>query len=92
VALVEGVVAHDERIIELLSTYSHGWTVDRMPAVDRQVLRIGVFELLWADDVPDAVAVDEAVELVKSLSTDGSPSFVNGLLGRLLTMKPGLID
>lgn len=92
VTLIEGVVTHDERITELLSTYSHGWTVDRMPAVDRQALRIGVFELLWVDDVPDAVAVDEAVELVKSLSTDDSPGFVNGLLGRLLTMKPGLLD
>ena len=63
-----------------------------MPTVDRQALRIGVFEPLWVDDVPDAVAVDEAVELVKSLSTDDSPGFVNGLLGRLLTMKPGLVD
>jgi N utilization substance protein B len=92
VTLVEGVVAHGERIDELLSTYSQGWTVDRMPAVDRIVLRIGVYELLWRDDVPDAVAVSEAVELVKALSTDQSPSFVNGLLGRLLEMKPSLVD
>lgn len=91
VTLVEGVQAHRERIDELLSTYSQGWTIDRMPAVDRQVLRIGTFELLWCDDVPDAVAVDEAVELARSLSTDDSPSFVNGLLGRLLRMKPTLL-
>ena len=91
VTIVEGVQAHRERIDELLSTYSQGWTIDRMPAVDRQVLRIGVFELLWCDDVPDAVAVDEAVELAKSLSTDDSPAFVNGLLGRLVQMKPTLL-
>jgi len=91
VTIVEGVQAHRERIDELLSTYSQGWTIDRMPAVDRQVLRIGVFELLWSDDVPDAVAVDEAVELAKALSTDDSPAFVNGLLGRLVQMKPTLL-
>lgn len=91
VTLVEGVVAHRERIDELLSTYSQGWTLDRMPAVDRAILRLGLFELLWADDVPDAVAVDEAVELAKALSTDDSPSFVNGLLGRLVRMKPTLL-
>jgi len=91
VTLVEGVQEHRERIDELLSTYSQGWTIERMPAVDRQVLRIGAFELLWCDDVPDAVAVDEAVELAKSLSTDDSPAFVNGLLGRLLRMKPTLL-
>lgn len=91
VTLVEGVVAHRERIDELLSTYSRGWTLDRMPAVDRAVLRLGLFELLWSDDVPDAVAVDEAVELAKALSTDDSPSFVNGLLGRLVRMKPTLL-
>jgi N utilization substance protein B len=91
VTLVEGVVAHRERIDELLSTYSQGWTLDRMPAVDRAILRLGLFELLWCDDIPDAVAVDEAVELAKSLSTDDSPAFVNGLLGRLVRMKPTLL-
>ncbi len=91
VTLVEGVCANVERIDELLSTYAQGWTIDRMPAVDRQVLRIGVYELLWNPDVPDAVVLDEAVELAKALSTDDSPSFVNGLLGRLLQMKPTLL-
>ncbi|PWJ48007.1 NusB antitermination factor [Quadrisphaera granulorum] len=90
--LVEGVQAHRERIDELLETYSHGWPLDRMPAVDRNLLRIGVFELLWADDVPDEVVLSEAVGLVSELSTDESPSFVNGLLGRLLQLKPGLVE
>jgi N utilization substance protein B len=90
VELVEGVVAHRYRIDELLTTYSRGWTLDRMPAVDRAVLRLGTFELLWLDDVPDAVVVDQAVELARSLSTDDSPGFVNGVLGRLLDLKPML--
>jgi transcription antitermination protein NusB len=84
VDLVEGVTAHWSEIDRLLSEYSNGWTIERMPGVDRAVLRIGVFELLWADDVPDAVAIDEAVELAKTLSTDDSPKFVNGLLARVL--------
>ena len=88
--LVRGVQAHRDRIDELLSSYAEGWTLDRMPAVDRNVLRIGAYELLWADDVPDKVAISEAVELAKELSTDASPSFVNGLLARLLALKPGL--
>jgi N utilization substance protein B len=90
VELVEGVVAHGERIDELLTTYSQGWSLDRMPAVDRAILRLGVFELLWRDDVPDVVVIDQAVELARSLSTDDSPGFVNGILGRLLDLKPML--
>jgi N utilization substance protein B len=85
--VVTGVEEHRERIDELLATYAQGWTLDRMPAVDRAVLRIGAWELLFNDDVPDAVAIDEAVELATSLSTDASPSFVNGLLARLLDVK-----
>ncbi len=90
VALVEGVVAQQARIDELLETYSQGWSLDRMPAVDRTVLRLGTYELLWRDDVPDAVVISEAVALVGDLSTDESPGFVNGLLARLLDLKPTL--
>ncbi|MCW2678776.1 MAG: hypothetical protein JWM62_177 [Frankiales bacterium] len=88
--LVEGVVTHQERIDELLSTYAEEWTLERMPPVDLAALRIGAYELLWCDDVPDGVAVAEAVELVGSLSTDESAGFVNGLLARLLQLKPSL--
>ncbi len=84
VELIEGVSEHRAAIDQLLSDYSEGWTLDRMPGVDRAVLRVGLYELLWAADVPDAVAIDEAVELAKLLSTDESPKFVNGLLGRVL--------
>ncbi len=91
VELVEGVAAHRERIDELLATHSHGWTLERMPAVDIELLRLGTWEILFNDEVPDAVAVDEAVELAGSLSTDESPSFINGLLGRLVDLKPTLL-
>ena len=90
VELVEGVAAHSARIDDLLSTYSMGWTLERMPAVDRAVLRLGAYELLYGDDVPDAVCIDEAVELARELSTEESPAFVNGLLARLLELKPSL--
>jgi N utilization substance protein B len=90
VSLVEGVCTNRERIDELLTTYAEGWTLARMPGVDLAALRIGVYEVLWCDDVPDAVAVSEAVELVTSLSTDESPKFVNGLLGRVVQLKPSL--
>ena len=90
VEIVEGVRAHRERIDELLATYAQGWTVERMPGVDRALLRLAAWELLYNDQVPDAVAIDEAVELAHSLSTDESPAFVNGLLARLLAVKPTL--
>ena len=91
VDIVEGVVAHLERIDEVLATHSHGWTVARMPAVDRGLLRVGAWEILYNDDVPDAVAVSEAVSLAEELSTDESPSFVNGLLARIVDLKPTLL-
>jgi transcription antitermination protein NusB len=90
VGLVEGVTRHREHIDELLGSYSMGWTLERMPAVDRAILRIGAYEVLWRDDVPDAVAISEAVAMAQELSTDESSSFVNGLLGRLLELKPRL--
>ena len=90
VELVEGVVANRLRIDELLSTYAEDWTLERMPPVDLAILRLGVFELLWRDDVPDGVAVSEAVTLAGNLSTDESAGFVNGLLGRLMQLKPSL--
>ncbi|MEV8442259.1 transcription antitermination factor NusB [Actinosynnema sp. NPDC051121] len=90
IVLVEGVTAHRARIDDLISEHAEGWTLQRMPAVDRAVLRIGLYELLWAADVPDAVAIDEAVELAKGLSTDDSPRFVNGVLGRIAVIADQL--
>ncbi|MGH3897321.1 MAG: transcription antitermination factor NusB [Pseudonocardiaceae bacterium] len=89
VSLVHGVVAHQEDIDRMLGEHARGWTVTRMPAVDRAVLRLGVFELLFSDEVDDAVAIDEAIELARSLSTDDSPRFVNGVLGALAALPRG---
>jgi N utilization substance protein B len=89
--LVRGVAARGERIDELLTTYAQDWSLARMPAVDRNALRIGVFELLYAEDVPSAVAVSEAVALVRDLSTDDSPAFVNGVLGSMLRDREELL-
>ena len=92
VSLVEGVTEHAERLDELLATHSKGWTLDRMAPVDRNILRIGAFELLYADEVPDAVAVSEAVRLARELAGEESPAFVNGLLARLMELKPTLLS
>ncbi|WP_026535612.1 transcription antitermination factor NusB [Arthrobacter sp. H14] len=89
--LVEGVISLQETIDEFLQTYSQGWSLQRMPSVDRVILRVGTWELLYNDEIPDGVAVSEAVALSKMLSTDESPSFINGLLGRLQQLKPGLL-
>lgn len=90
ITVVEGVTAHRERIDELLAEHSQGWTLERMPPVDLAVLRVGVYEMLWSADVPDAVAIDEAVGLAKELSTDDSPRFINGVLGRIGTIADRL--
>lgn len=89
--LVLGVTMRRGELDEYLETYSQGWTLERMPAVDRNILRVGAWELLYNDDVPDAVAVAESVNLAKELAGDDSPRFVNGLLGRLQKMKPTLL-
>lgn len=88
--LIHGVTEHREEIDELLATYARGWTLDRMPPVDLMALRIGTWELLHNEEIPDSVAVSEAVTLVRKLSTDESPGFVNGILGRLQKLKPTL--
>jgi transcription antitermination protein NusB len=85
--LVEGVVVNRERIDSLLTAYAEAWSLERMPLVDRTVLRLAAFEILFCPDIPDAVAIDEAVELAKSLSTNESPAFVNGVLAKLLSSE-----
>jgi N utilization substance protein B len=84
------VHAHRERIDEFITTYAVGWTLERMPAVDRTILRMGLYELLWVDDVPDPVAISEAVALATEFSTEESPRFINGMLARLQQLKPSL--
>ncbi|WP_314173392.1 transcription antitermination factor NusB [Streptomyces winkii] len=88
--LIEGYSQNAERIDELISTYSVGWTLDRMPVVDRCILRLAAYELIWSEDVPEAVVIDEALDIAREFSTDESPPFINGLLGRLQDLKPTL--
>lgn len=86
--LVSGVQEHHAEIDELIAAHAATWAIDRMPIIDRNVLRIGLFELLWGGDVPVPVVINEAVELAKSFSTDRSGGFVNGLLGRIAETRP----
>jgi N utilization substance protein B len=82
-SLVRGVEKHASRIDETISTFAEGWTLERMPVVDRNLARIAVYELFYVDEIDDPVAITEAVELARELSTDDSPRFLNGLLGRI---------
>jgi N utilization substance protein B len=88
VAVAHGVTEYAVHVDDLIASHLQGWTLDRLPAVDRAILRVAVYELLHADDVPAPVAVDEAVELAKELSTDDSPGFVNGVLGQIMLVTP----
>jgi N utilization substance protein B len=84
---VLGVTENGAEIDDTLETYAQGWTIARMPALDRAILRLGSWEILFNDEIPDAVAVNEAVELAKELSTDDSAGFVNGLLSKIVSTK-----
>jgi len=86
--IVSGVVANQEKIDELIVTYAQGWDMDRMPAIDRNILRIAIFEILWESDVDDSVAASQAVELATDLSTMDSAAYINGVLGRIIILKP----
>ena len=88
--LLNGVAEHLSKIDELIITYAQGWDMDRMPPIDRNILRIAIFEILWAQDIDLQVACDEAVELAKSLSTDESSSYINGVLGRIIKLKDSI--
>lgn len=85
--IVDGIVDHQAEIDELIETYAQGWTLRRMPAIDRALLRIGIWEIVYNDDVPDVVAISEAVEAATVLSTDDSAGFVNGLLAKISQVK-----
>ncbi|MGY1836788.1 transcription antitermination factor NusB [Blastococcus sp. SYSU DS0510] len=87
IRLVEGVDEHGARIDELIEAHTSGWSLERLPDVDRAILRMATYELLWVDDVPDAVVIDEAVELARAISTDESPRYVNGVLGAILAAE-----
>ena len=86
--IVRGVCEHRDKIDELIVTYAEGWDMDRMPAIDRNILRISIFEILWNPEVDDEVAVSQAIELATELSTERSPAYINGVLGRIIVLKP----
>lgn len=88
--LLQGVSDHLVKIDELIVTYAQGWDMDRMPAIDRNILRIAIFEILWAADIDLQVACDQAVELAKSISTDESSNYINGVLGRIIKLKDSI--
>jgi N utilization substance protein B len=88
--LVYGVGDNSRKIDELITTYAQGWDMDRLPAVDRNILRIGIYEILWSQTTPDGVAIDEALTLAKELSTDESAGYIHGVLGRISSIKESL--
>lgn len=85
--LVNGVSDNRRKIDELITTYAQGWDMDRLPAVDRNILRLGIYEILWAKDVPTSVAIDESLDLAKELSSDESSKYIHGVLGRIASIK-----
>lgn len=89
--LIDGVESHRRKIDELITTYSQGWDMDRMPVIDRNILRLGIYELLWSESVPTSVAISEALELAQTLSTDDSSKYINGVLSKVLEIKSDLV-
>ena len=88
--LIGGVVSNKRKIDELITTYTQGWDMDRLAAVDRNILRLGIYEIIWSDEVADGIAIDEAITLAKELSTDDSATFIHGLLGKISSIKDGV--
>lgn len=85
--LISGVTSNKRKIDELIATYAQGWDMDRLAAVDRNILRLGIYEIIWNDDLADGIAIDEAITLAKDLSTDDSATFIHGLLGKISSIK-----
>ncbi len=89
-SLVEGIATHKRKIDELISTYAQGWDMDRLPAVDRNILRLGIYEILWVVELEDGIVIDEALTLAKDLSTEDSAGYIHGVLGRIASIKESL--
>lgn len=89
--LISGIDSNRRKIDELIATYAQGWDMDRMPVLDRNILRLAIFELLWSKSVPEAVAISEALELATSFSTEESSKYINGVLSKVLEIKPDLV-
>jgi N utilization substance protein B len=89
-ALVTGVSDNKRKIDELITTYAQGWDMDRLPAVDRNILRLGIYEIVWSEDLDDGIAIDEALNLARELSTDESAGYIHGVLGRISSIKESI--
>jgi N utilization substance protein B len=85
--LIAGVTSNKRKVDELIATYAQGWDMDRLAAVDRNILRLGIFEIIWSDELADGIAIDEAITLAKDLSTEDSATFIHGLLGKISSIK-----
>jgi N utilization substance protein B len=85
--LISGVTANKRKVDELIATYAQGWDMDRLAAVDRNILRLGIYEIIWSDELADGIAIDEAITLAKDLSTEDSATFIHGLLGKISSIK-----
>ena len=88
--LIAGVTENKRKIDELIATYAQGWDMDRLPAVDRNILRLGIYEIVWSSDLDDGIAIDEALTLAKELSTDESAGYIHGVLGRISSIKESI--
>ena len=89
--LIAGVTSNKRKIDELIATYAQGWDMDRLAAVDRNILRLGIYEIVWSDELADGIAIDEAITLAKDLSTDDSATFIHGLLGKISSIKESIV-
>lgn len=89
--LIAGVTTNKRKIDELIATYAQGWDMDRLAAVDRNILRLGIYEIIWSDDLADGIAIDEAITLAKSLSTEDSATFIHGVLGKISSIKESIL-
>lgn len=88
--LISGITDNKRKIDELITTYAQGWDMDRLPAVDRNILRLGIYEIVWSHDLADGIAIDEALNLAKELSTDESAGYIHGVLGRISSIKDSI--
>lgn len=89
--LILGVVSNKRKIDELITTYAQGWDMDRLATVDRNILRLAIFEIIWSDDLADGIAIDEALTLARDISTDESSAFIHGLLGKISSIKDSVV-
>jgi N utilization substance protein B len=88
--LIAGVTENRRKIDELITTYAQGWDMDRLPAVDRNILRLGIYEIVWSQDLDDGIAIDEALNLAKEISTEESAGYIHGVLGRIASIKDSI--